>query len=423
MRSRVRRQLDLHHRKGTAVPAISSSRIASLDLIRGIAVLGILAINIAGFAGPSAGTDTPWLPHRASPADEAVFALGFVLFEGKMRALFSILFGASMLLFVERAESARRDGEMLQLRRLGWLALFGYLHYVLFWWGDILFVYAISGVFALPLRRLPNPALLALALAIFVAWHGWGMIDSVAELRGGVPPAARQQALSATLLRMQAETALAQSGFMAQILAKLATAPGWPLVMTLYTIGETLPLMLLGMVLLRSGFFSGDWPRARSIAMASAGLIMGTAYTLALLGWAWPHHFPPLVMPDVLAYWAAPGHLLMALGYLGAIMLAAPRLIATCPGRRLSAAGRMAFSNYLGTTMMMTAIFDGWGLGLYGHVPPARQPLFVLGGWALMLGWSAPWLARFRQGPLEWAWRSLTEWQPMPMRKSRSSSE
>lgn len=402
----------------SAVSSTSGSRIASLDLIRGIAVLGILAINIAGFAGPSAGTDTPWLPHRASPADEATFALGFVLFEGKMRALFSILFGAGMLLFVERAEDARRDGEMLQLRRLGWLALFGYVHYLLFWWGDILFVYAVAGVFALPLRRLPDRWLLGLALTIFVAWHGWGMTDSLAELRGSVPPAEQQQEMATTLARMHVESAQARLGFAAQIADKLATAPGWPLVMTLYTIGETLPLMLLGMVLLRSGFFSDEWPRRRMVVMAGAGLTLGSAYTLALLGWAWPRHFPPLVMPDILAYWAAPGHLLMALGYLAAIMLALPRLAVTWIGCRLSATGRMAFSNYLGTTMVMTAIFYGWGLGLYARIPPFQQPLFVLGGWLLMLASSAPWLGRFRQGPLEWAWRSLTEWRVMPMLKA-----
>jgi uncharacterized protein len=394
----------------------TAARIPSLDLIRGIAVLGILAVNIAGFAGPSAGTDTPWLPYRATPADEAAFALTFVLFEGKMRALFSILFGASMLLFVERAEAARRDGEMLQLRRLGWLALFGWLHYILFWWGDILFVYAVSGLFALPLRRLPDRMLLALALAIFAAWHGWGMVDSLGELMGIVPPVERHQAMAATLGHMRVEMAQAQLGFTAQIADKLATEPGWPLVMTLYTIGETLPLMLVGMVLLRRGFFAGEWPRRRLIALAGIGLTLGLGWTLALFDWAARRHFPPLVMPDILAYWAAPGHLLMALGYASAIMLAAPRLAATGLGRRLSAAGRMAFSNYLGTTVVMTALFYGWGLGLYDRVPPAIQPLFVLGGWTLMLGWSQPWLARFRQGPLEWLWRSLTEWRAMPWR-------
>ncbi len=379
-------------------------------------MLGILAVNIAGFAGPSAGTDTPWLPQRASPADETAFALTFVLFEGKMRALFSILFGASMLLFVERADSARRNGEMLQLRRLGWLALFGWLHYALFWWGDILFVYAVSGVFALALRRLPDRVLLVLAAAIFTLWHGWGMIGSLGQFTGTVSPAAQHREMAATLGHMQVEMAQARLGFAAQIADKLTTAPGWPAVMTLYTIGETLPLMLLGMVLLRGGFFAGEWPRRWLIALAGVGLVLGTAWTLVLLGWAWPRHFPALAMPDILAYWAGPGHLLMALGYAATIMLAMPYLVVTRPGRRLRAAGRMAFSNYLGTTMVMTAIFYGWGLGFYGRIAPAYQPLFVLGGWALMLGWSQPWLARFRQGPLEWAWRSLTEWRMMPWR-------
>lgn len=397
---------------------LPTDRIRSLDLIRGIAVLGILAVNIAGFAGPSAGTDTPWLPHRATSADEATFALTFLLFEGKMRALFSILFGASMLLFVERAESARRDGEMLQLRRLGWLALFGYLHYLLFWWGDILFVYAVSGLFALPMRRFPNRVLLALALVIFTLWHGWGMAGSLGEFTGSIAPAVQHQEMAATLSHMHVEMVQARLGYAAQILDKLATAPEWPIVMMLYTIGETLPLMLLGMVLLRSGCFAGEWPRRRLIAMTGLGLTLGTAWTLALLDWAWPRHFPALIMPDILAYWAAPAHLLMALGYAGAIMLAAPRLISTRLGQRLSAAGRMAFSNYLGTTMVMTAIFYGWGFGLYGRIAPVLLPLFVLGGWTLMLGWSQPWLARFRQGPLEWAWRSLTEWRVMPWRFS-----
>ena len=253
----------------------SSARISSLDLIRGIAVLGILAINIAGFAGPSAGTDTPWLPHPATPADEAEFALNFVLFEGKMRALFSVLFGASMLLFVERAEAARRDGDMLQLRRLAWLGLFGWLHYVLLWWGDILFVYAVSGFFALPLRRLPDRVLLALALVIFTMWHGWGMMGSWLEITGHVGSAATRQAMVATMRHMQVEMAQARLGFGAQVADKLAAAPGWPLVMTAYTIGETVPLMLLGMVLLRSGFFNGAWPRRRLVVVAVGGLGLG----------------------------------------------------------------------------------------------------------------------------------------------------
>jgi uncharacterized protein len=102
-------------------------------------------------------------------------------------------------------------------------------------------------------------------------------------------------------------------------------------------------------------------------------------------------------------------HLLMALGYAGLLVLAAPRIGGTALGQRIVATGRMALSNYLGTTVLMTAIFYGWGLGLIGQVPDAWQPAFVLLGWIAMLWWSKPWLAYFGQGPLEWVWRRLTE--------------
>ena len=106
----------------------------------------------------------------------------------------------------------------------------------------------------------------------------------------------------------------------------------------------------------------------------------------------------------------------MALGYLAALVLAAPRLLTTGVGQRLAAAGRMAFSNYLGTSLVMCSLFYGWGLGLVGRVPHALQPAFVLLAWGLMLAWSPWWLARFRQGPLEWLWRSLTEARALPFK-------
>ena len=101
-----------------AAPRGGSRRIATLDLIRGIAVMGILTVNIAGFAGPMIGTTTPNLPHPVSPADEAAWAFTFVFFEGKMRALLSLLFGAGLMLFWQHAEAEGRDGDLLQFRRL-----------------------------------------------------------------------------------------------------------------------------------------------------------------------------------------------------------------------------------------------------------------------------------------------------------------
>lgn len=400
-------------------------RIAALDLIRGVAVLGILTINISGFAGPTIATTTPHLPHPGTFADEIAFAASFLLFEGKMRALFTILFGASMLLFLERAEAAGKDAPVLQLRRLGWLALFGYLHFALLWWGDILFTYALCGMAALVCWRAPTKPLLALALAIFALYHAQEMVVSLPQIaaeeqvRTGtatVPQAnAHRDTMLARVERMERELQLYRGPWHELVTDNLTEQRYWPLGMALGAFCETLPLMLVGMALFRSGFFSGGWPRRRLKQVAAAALLLGGAMTLGALTWAWPRHFPPVAMNALLGGWMAFPHLLLAIAYAALLMLATPRLLPTRFGALLSAAGRMAFTNYVATSLVMTAIFYGWGLGLVGTIGSAHQWLFVALGWALMLAWSRPWLARFAQGPLEWTWRSLTEWRVLPL--------
>ena len=388
-------------------------------------MLGILAVNIAGFAGPTQATLSPNIPVPGSTADEAAFAFIFVAFEGKMRALFTLLFGASMLLFVERAEAAGRDGTALQYRRLGWLLLFGLLHYLLLWWGDILFVYAAIGLLALRFRNAEPKALVAAALLLFAGWHGYGAVvahpgvNSEEQVRLGEarPALIAEETKQTSEAREEAarEIASYQAPLVEQIKDKILNRPFWQVGMTMFTFGETFPLMLIGMALYRSGFFSGAWPRRRLWQLAGGGLALGLIPTLLVLGWVWPRHFPIQAMTAATFFWTALPHLTMALAYAALLMLAAPRLLQTTLGKRIEAAGRMAFSNYLGTTLVMTAIFYGWGLGLIGTVGAAGQMLFVALGWALMLGWSKPWLTRFRQGPLEWLWRSLTERRRLAM--------
>lgn len=382
-----------------------SGRIAALDLIRGIAVLGILAVNIAGFAGGPIGTLSPNFPEPGSLADNWAHAGIFLVFEGKLRALFTLMFGASMLLFIERVEDRGRDGGLLQARRLVWLMLFGYLHFVLLWWGDILFTYAVIGLCVLPLRNQPLRAVAIAAIAFYLIWHAILMAMSWSQLTG-VPADKDTAALAA---KYASDLAVNLSGFWDQALNRLTVQGLMPIDIAISSIGETAPLMVLGMVLYRSGFFAGEWPRRRLQTMAAVGIGIGGVMTIALLALTMPRGFPPLAMFALVLDWAALPHLLMGLGYIAALMLAAPWLLATRLGDWLVAAGRMAFSNYIATSLVMTFIFHGWGLSLGGEVGSAAQLGFVLLGWALMLAWSKPWLARFRQGPLEWLWRSLVE--------------
>jgi uncharacterized protein len=408
----------------------AQGRIAALDLVRGVAVLGILAVNIAGFSGPSLATLTPNWPNPASLADKVAFAAIFVVFEGKMRLLFTMLFGASMVLFVERAELAGRNGNVLQVRRLLWLLVFGYLHFILLWWGDILVLYALLGLVALSLQRIKPGALVIGALAFYLLWHSAGMIDTALDLAGvdavqngtaGAQIVKEQQSTIQRFLdRADADFATVQLGFLAQAWHRASVEWAMPLRVALASIGETLPMMALGMALYRSRFFAGLWPRKWMQALAWGGSACGLLPTLALLDWAWSRDFPIPAMFQFNVYWSAIPHVLMGMGYAAGLILAAPWLLSTWLGQRLQAAGRMAFSNYIGTSILMTAIFSGWGLGLAGHYTHTQLPLFVLAVWALMLGWSRPWLARFRQGPLEWLWRSLTEGRRLPFRRAGS---
>ena len=408
-------------------PEIPADRIGSLDLIRGVAVLGILAVNIAGFAGPSTESLTPNYNARVGPADEWAFAAIFLVFEGKMRALFTLLFGASMVLFIERNDASGRPGIALQMRRLLWLALFGYVHFLLFWWGDILFFYALAGLLALPLCRLRPAVLAAIALAGFTLWQGYGLAERLprvaVEERIRLGEATQQEAESYNkrLAMFKAEQAKeiegVRSSFVEHAHQKFSNNLLDPLYGAIAWMGETLPLVLLGMALFRSGFFSGSGNRPALRRLAIGGVLVGGAITLALLAWTMPRHFPPSAMVMLSLYGTAWPHLLMALGYAAALVLAAPRLMATRIGVRIEAAGKMAFSNYLGTTVVMTALFYGWGLGLFDRFDPLGQVPFVVLGWGLMLAWSKPWLARYRRGPLEWLWRSLVEWRMLPNRR------
>ena len=396
-----------------------AGRIASLDLIRGVAVLGILAINVTGFAQPSIFVLTPAWPGAPAPADALSYAGKFMLFEGKMRALFSLLFGAGLALYSQQREDAGRFGDLLQAKRLGWLAIFGLAHFYLLWWGDILFLYACAGIVALMMRESPSRILLVVAGSTFVIWHLSGALMDLPSIlleervRQGSASDADLETYAgyeaAIAANVERGRALAQSGFFAVAAYRLGSETFDPLVLTFSSFGETFPLMLIGMVLQRSGFFAGAWPRRRLLGSGLGLLAVGLAYSAALLAWAWPRGFPVSAMQSILSYWSAPAHLFMAVGYAALLVAASDAVARSAPGCALRAAGRMAFSNYLGTSVVMQAIFAGWGLGLFGQFGSAAQWAFVLGGWLSMLALSVLWLRRYRRGPLEWAWRSLVE--------------
>jgi uncharacterized protein len=181
---------------------------------------------------------------------------------------------------------------------------------------------------------------------------------------------------------------------------------------------ETVGLMLLGMAGLRSGFLTGQWSKARYMRVMLIGFGIGIPAYAAFGSLIWLNDFqvpalvafgmaaPTLFRPPMIAATAAAVILLSRRnGWLSA---------------RVGAAGRAAFTNYLGTSILMCLLFYGYGAGLFGRLSRAELWLVVLPMWALMLLWSKPWLDRFRYGPFEWLWRSLARGDLQPMRKPAS---
>lgn len=409
-------------------PVGGAERLVSLDLIRGIAVVGILFANITGFGHPMLAYYWPGaLPGGGNEADQWVWLFQFVMVDGKFRGLFTILFGAGMVLFIDRLR-ARGGSQWLQARRLFWLALFGIAHFVLLWRGDILFLYAIAGFAGLLFLNWEANAQLRVGLIWFVigalgfsAMLGMqAAAENIPAMQSQAPEAwsQLQRGWDGAMHRAGEETRLMQHGGYGEIVAyRLGEQADGVRDDITFALLETIPLMLIGMGLYRSGFFEGRLDATRMRRWGWVGLIGGALLSLSLGWWAMAWGFPPFLTQFLFNGPAQLPRLAMVLGAAALLTLWASRLSRGWLGSRFVAAGRMAFSNYVGTSLIMMAIFQGWGGGFYGELNRLALLPAVLLGSVLMLAWSKPWLRRFRYGPLEWLWRCLTYGRLFPIRR------
>lgn len=400
-------------------PVRAKERIASLDFIRGIAVMGILAANIIAFGQPFNAYIYPdaFLVEPSDPGGWQWIGQ-FVLIDGKMRGLFTILFGAGMYLFMERAW-LRGGTRWLQMWRLVLLLAFGLVHFFLIWIGDILSYYGLVGLIVLVCMRWSAKAqlwvgligylfgaLLYAAMMTFpyvVAETSVGELDEFAEVRS------EMEASKLDALANDAEnSAFKQSGDYAGLVERRVTQDWYlPFSNALFFSLETLPLMLIGMALYRLGFFSGALSSAKMRLWGWIGVIVGGAAHLWIALAAREGGFEFYVSTAAFIGWSPLPRLAMVLG-LAALLVEYSRGWNGWLADRVRAAGRAAFTNYLGTSILMLFVFHGWALGLFGELNRPQLYLLTVLTWVLMLAWSKPWLERFRYGPLEWLWRCLT---------------
>ncbi len=412
----------------SAAPVAKSNRLLGLDFTRGIAVLGILAANIVAFGQPMSAY--MWPEGFLTPHDEAsnwMWAVQFILIDGKMRGLFTLLFGAGLVLFMEKAW-AKGQTRWLQARRLLFLLIFGLIHFYLIWPGDILILYAVVGFIAMAcLRWAAKTQIIVGALGYlvgaimfgifmtfpyFVAETSFGeqgpMLEQRAEMQNEIE---KQLADDAAEARIHAE-----GSYLDHVTHRFNEHAELPFINVLMFIFETLPLMLLGMGLFRIGIFSGGVDPGWQRKWGWISLAFGVVLTVPVALWA---------LGEGLSYWGSIAafmgfsflpRLFMVLGLAMLLALWGPKATGWL-GQRFTAAGRMAFSNYLGTSILMMLVFHGWAGGLWGKLTRPELYLVVLAAWVVMLLWSKPWLEKFRYGPLEWLWRCLTYGKLFPLKR------
>ena len=383
----------LHPQPTDSGPVLETGRITSLDLIRGVAVLGILLMNAVSFRfghGPyfnlNAGGSESWL-------DWTVGIFGEVFVDQKFMGVFSLLFGAGMVLFIDRASRRGRRAALLNLWRNALLLLIGVLHFLV-WDGDVLIAYALSSVFLIALRKLPNWALISLGVSVFNL--------SVA---------------TAFLTQRLADTTDASlSGIW--IPGEVSDQEVLGLVLVLGFFLRALGLILVGAGLYRTGFMDGALsPRTYRLAavvglavglpLAAAGVIITAlndySREIAFIG----------QIPNIV------GTIPSSLGYMSLVILWNSRPDNWLK-KRLRAVGRMALTNYLTQTALGVLILTTL-LGNADFVSRSVVLLFVFAVWALQLWWSQAWLSRFLFGPAEWLWRVATYRSRQPLRRPGDS--
>ena len=434
-------------------PVARKDRIFSLDVIRGVALLGILLINIENFAGPEALHDIPvGTPIAAfsgphAPLHLFILMLKWIFFEGKMNFLFCMLFGASVVLMTTRAER-RGTGQQIAdiyLRRNLWLALFGLLHGIFIWSGDVLFDYGLVGVLMLfACRKLKARTLFITGTCISVPlvtialffWLGSANDFNLstqaavadAQERAGQPLtpeqkqaqrdwAARVESQKISQQSIDASMSVAHETYVAGVIHRVEDYLGSRAAITHFTFAtQDLGAMLVGMGLFKFGFLTAEQPYATYIWTAALGFLVAAPMYVIGMWKAYISGFSVLSFDKWICLPYFFNREAAGLALLSIILLVVKSGVFRTFQSMLAAVGRTALSNYLLTSILCQFLFLWGPWKLYGKLEYYQYNYVVLVVWMINLVGSTLWLRAFRFGPMEWVWRSLTYLKFQPMR-------
>ena len=393
-----------------AVPTDPSVRIDALDAARGLAVCGIVLLNVYNFAMPPAAYFNPLAYGHTGAATLALWAVESVFAQDAFRAVFAMLFGAGVAILFERGGTLRGHSARMLV-----LLVIGYAHALLLNNGDVLRLYALTGLLLPLMLRLSRRGLLiavgCLAAVHLVAlgWFAWswlrywwdvehGMGDraALAMWQGefGIDPPAVERGLA-----MGRES-------LGERIARRAFEWQGPLIIFLAFLPQTLAAMLLGVWSWRSGLLKGQWESERARRLAIRLALVALPPMIALCAAAFRSGFAGTVVGTTALVWSQPFAIMLGLAYIAALFaLWGGAQLRTGWGARLAAAGRLSLSNYIGASIVMAALFHSWGLGWFGLVNRIESMLIALCVIALILFVSPIWVARLGAGPFERLWR------------------
>jgi len=431
-------------------PIAERKRVFSIDFLRGCALLGILVSNIDIFSGPETFFEVPQGLPDTSFVNSHLHVNLFILFlkwiftEGKMRALFSMLFGVGLLLMTEHAEQNGRSEQLpdIYFRRNMWLCAFGFLHGSFIWDVDILFTYGLSGLLVLyPCRRLKASTLLIAGCVITLAsspllpvfFGTVGDIDlalraqSVQAIQGSELKLTDEQrgvlqqwqnlrTAHATVLPPLDGGPVQAPSYTAMVQVQLRNYLTEPFGSEIFIVIESTGAMLFGMGLYKVGFLTAERSWATYIKWAAGGLLLSAPFYVLGMWRVYKSGFDFIVAEQWLYLPYETLKLPAAVCVISLLMLFVKSGMIKPVQNALAAVGRTALSNYILTSLLCQYIFLWSPWHLFGKLTYIQHHLVMVCIWAINILASVLWLRHFRFGPLEWLWRSLTYWKIQPLR-------
>lgn len=408
---------------GTALsraPVSAGDRFESLDVLRGVAVLGILMVNIQAFMMYSNAYIYPPAHMDFTGANATAWLVTHVFFELKFITLFSAMFGAGVMLMVGEARDASKK---LHYSRMRWMLAFGLVHMFALWFGDILTTYAIAGFIIVAFRHMSPTKLIVWGL-VWITLSGLlyiGLLGAFALIPEDAGMSEVDLGMKLSPEALQELVASYQNGWLTSRLPNAINGAG-NLFGIVFFGGRVIGVMFIGMALYKLGFLTAKWSAGQYLAALVAGLGVG----LPLVAWGGLNAIESgFALNDLWRHTATNyvGSLFMAFGYASLVMLICKAPWLKLIRLPLAAAGRMAFTNYLTQSFVMVMLATGaFGPALFGELERVQQMQLVIAVWIAQLIISPIWLAVFRFGPMEWLWRSLSYGKAQPFLKARTAN-